>query len=308
MGIVFLVVVLYILITTGLLSSFTERLFVMVCTASALSRGVIIRMIMSIWQVIIIALTVAEMIAFAGSKKGAAAISEAKEAGEGLAAALRFAILRGAQMSSLAGILSILSLATVATYLMTNQVFPNIPLICETVSLDVGYSETGKQATAEEFYAIAGSRTMDCWDMFGGGQWDPLWGQESKGKGTNPRTCFIIDAHLKPKEEGVYPPPYVTLKDLYEDSRHAYDKKWKLGSDKIYAYCNKHAVGDDFNNWTGEDCQVKDSRLYIMYFDKHGYDLISYGSSACNIKNDWFSSDVTDESGDRVVWCLEKLT
>jgi hypothetical protein len=306
MGVVFLIVVIYILITTGLLSSFTERVSVMICTASALARSVIIRAIWGVWQVIIIALTIFEMIAFAG--KGTA-VKTVETVGEAASLSMRSALVTIAKFGAIAGLgsaLAMFGLATIATYAMTSTVFPKIPLICNPVTLDVGYSDVGKQATVEEFYAIAGSRTLDCWDMFGDGKWDPLWGQEGD-KGTNPRSCFIIDAHLKPMAENTYPPPYPTLKDLYVDARKTYNNSWKLGSDKVYAYCGNTAEGTDFNNWGGTDCQIKNSRIYIMYFDKHEYDLVSYGSSACNIRNDWFANDVTDEDGDRVVWCVKSL-
>jgi hypothetical protein len=302
MGVVFLIVVIYILITTGLLSSFTERVFVTVCTASALARSVILRAIWSVWQVVIIALTVFEMIAFAG--KGAASGAKvlgtvAKGEASLLLKSALISVAKWGAVTGLAGAITYLGFATIATYLMISNVFPKIPIACETISLDVGYDSAGNQATAAEFYSIAGSRTVDCWDMFGAGKWDPLWGKDPP----NPRACFVIDAHLKPDANGKYP----TLEDLYINSSKTYDKKWKLGGDKIFAYCKGVAKTDNFNSWGEDDCQIKNSRVYIMYFDKHEYDLNSYGSSTCGIRNDWLANDVTDEDGDRVVWCVENL-
>ena len=68
-GIVFLVLIVFALVQTGLLNAFKEQSVVMLCTFSSVSRNTLIQVIWSIAQITIIAATVFTTIA--GGAKGA---------------------------------------------------------------------------------------------------------------------------------------------------------------------------------------------------------------------------------------------
>lgn len=295
-GIVFLIVVMYMLLQTGLLTSFVERINTTVCTASSIGRGIILAMIWSFFQALLIILTFIQLISGIGGY-GAGAV-QASRAGFFIKQALKNFALKGITATSVLT----LGVGTIAAYILIAKVFSAVPLICPTTVINVGAADN--PTTIEDFYTVASSRTVDCWSMYGEGKFNPLWGKDPP----NPRTCFILETHLEEP---------TSIQDLYLDMRATYGDNWKLGEEKIWVYCGSQDKGKDFSDWSSSACNIQNHKMYIMYYDKHPYDDISYfdggfgdpsGSAACDMRDSILNmNQVFEEDKDMIVWCIEPI-
>jgi hypothetical protein len=266
---------------------------------------VIISTIWEMWKIVAILITVFETVAFSGAKAGTSIAG-------GLAYKATFRefvtmVAKVGAKKALGAAMIFIGASSIMTFLMVSKIFPMVPLACAINNMDVGFDDVNAKATAEELYSVMGSRSIDCWDMFIRGGWDPLWGVDPP----NPRTCFLIEAHIKPPAIHINgTPDYPTLSTVYDEMKHTFRKNWGFGDNKIFAYCEGTPMGTIPTEWVGADCTIKDSFVYIMYFDKHEMDFLSYGSAACDMKDDMNiipGSEVFDQKSDVLVWCVEKM-
>lgn len=291
-GIVFLVVVLYILLKTGILSTFQSNLYGFMCTASSYGRGILIGLILMVWGILSIVIEVV-MIISGGPAAVAGLVSL-----PGSTLELVKNVLRQTPPGGLTGavfmLITFLSFSTLVTYLAVIPMVSNIPLLCPSTTIDVG---TQDQKISEfKFLGEISASTVDCWNMYGGGSLDPLIGLDPP----NPRECRILETYISNTTP-------MNVSRIYNYMRTAYGNNWLLGEDKLFVYCylgnTVEKLGNKASDWVNK-CSFDKARIYIMFRDKHDYDLIAYGTSVCNRKI--FESDF-DGVKDAMVWCIEKI-
>jgi hypothetical protein len=266
---VFLVVVVYVMLTTGLLATFREQFFTIICTFSSYGRGVLVRAIWDVWKIMLVVMAIILAIAGGGSVFGLA----------GSAASLllfKQAIRTFTKMGSagiILGALTGLDITMLLTYFMVTSILGTIPIICPVSTVDIGYDNS--LAPPDKFYEIAGAHVEDTYNMFGKGDFDPIFGLDPP----NPRTAFILETHLSRVAD---------MGTLYEKTVQAYKTNWNLCSKedlKVYLYCYTSAekkyiyYGNNPDTWSL--CSFEKARINLMYKDKHDYDLIAYGTSVC---------------------------
>lgn len=272
-AIVFAIIVLYILLKTGLLDVFKGYFGTFFCTISGYGRGVIIMVVWNIWQIMMIVMTVALLLSGNVLGVGMAAGTVTEYA---LKSALRSMVGSG-MLQVIAGI----SIVTLMTYMMVGLVFSNIPFICPEMTTSLGTSKT--PVSVNKFLDTTSSKTIDCFSMMGGGKFDPLWGLDPP----NPKTCFVIEAYLNKKQlNDRFGHEYITAYDIYNYTRYKYNNTWPFGSEnelRMELFCNVTPTGLpvrlSLDKWN--QCSFANARIFIMYFDKHDYDLISYATSVC---------------------------
>jgi hypothetical protein len=285
MGIVFLVVVLFIVLGTGLLSAFQNQFYGLICTSSSYARGILVGLIMAVWSIVSLAI---EIVVFLSGnvKSGLVALTKSaikkllrEQVGAGLGAGV-FALI------------ALLSVSLILTYLAVLPLISNIPLFCPSVTIDVGVP--GNEVTLDKFHNEFSSATSDCWNMYGAGALDPLIGVDPP----NPRLCRVLEAYIKSP---------TNPKTVHDYMLGIYQKNWPFGSDRIFAYCylggNLNKLSNDVSTW-GNQCQFDKARIYVMFRDKHEYDLLSYGTSVCGGQ---ISEDDFGDVGDSMVWCIERI-
>lgn len=140
--------------------------------------------------------------------------------------------------------------------------------------------------TAEDFKKEIAERSVDCWSMYGSGNWDPLLGKIPP----NPRTCFVVDFNLQ--GEGV----------TFDEIHQYMGANNYVGSDRKYIQKagNNIILENGKDKW---DKRIKQGRLFIKYGDSMTdvYQDQEWGSPDCSIDNDNFNSE-----GDVVFWCIDE--
>lgn len=245
-GIVFLVLVIFVLIYTGLYDMFLEQTSVLFCTFSVYARGTIMRVVETFLPYILAMITLLTILS-AGAIKGL----EKGKLLKNVAIGARSAVTLG------------------ATALITAFVFTaisGIPLFCTLNSIDT----RGQQL--DEFVELVGSRSIDTFNTFGGGSLNPLWGLDP-----NPRAFYTIYFDLE--EE-------VDMSDVLNESYNKFSESWPFGHPSgemnLHLYCGNNYKGDTIDDW--ENCKIQNGYLYISFLDKVPYDSeISYGSDLCNM-------------------------
>jgi hypothetical protein len=292
-GIVFLVVVIFILLQTGLLSSFQTQIYGLTCTASAYGRSVLIGMIMQVWGPLS---TVIEIIAVisGGLSGGTYALAKIGKTSLDLVRRLikQAAIAGGG--TALFALIGFLSISSILTYTALLPLVQSIPLFCPSVTIDVGTEN--QKASEPKFLGEIAAATTDCWNMYGSGALDPLFGVDPP----NPRECRILETYVKNDTP-------MNVSRIYDYILVEYGKNWSLGEGKLFVYCNINnsfqKLGNNPTDWIG-NCSFDQARIYVMYRDKHDYDLLSYGTAVCNGKID--TGDF-DNVNDVIVWCIESI-
>lgn len=314
MAVVFLVTIVYILLTTGLTGAFKEQFFNLICTFSAHMRALLIQSIMGVWKIMVGLMIVVMLMSGNVVQLGALG---AETISQGARLVLKKAVAAGSGGTTggitqiISGVLAGIGVITIMTYFMISAIISPIPLICPVSTVDVG--NVIFPAEAEEFYTTAGARTIDCWNIYGSGGLDPLIGVDPP----NPRNCYTLEFHLSDD---------VDMRTLFDDAKIKFNKTWELGTEdnpRIFLYCKssilpisgpnqirdsdykidmtKGDVSVPFGHWS--DCNLeknKDYRMYIMFFDKHDYDVLSYGSGTCGGIANW-----EVPTRDAIFWCVE---
>jgi hypothetical protein len=289
-GVVFLVVILYIILRTGLLGAFQTQVYGLMCTASSYARGILVGLIMTMWGAMSIALSVVIGI----SSGGSFGVGTLTQTSTKLAKRLLQQTAAGGMGVAVFALISFLSLSTIMTYLAILPLISGIPLFCPAVTIDIGTQS--QEASEIKFLGELSAATVDCWNMYGSGSLDPLIAIDPP----NPRTCRIIEAYINNQT-----PINVTM--IYDYTITSYGEKWPLGSDRLFIYCNRGGtfqdLGNDPNDWANK-CSFDKARIYVMFRDSHDYDLVSFGTGICQgqIPEDDFS-DVKDA----MVWCIEDI-
>lgn len=288
-GIVFLIVIIYILLQTGMLSTFQMQFYGLMCTASSYSRGIFIGIILWIWTIASIAITV--VLAISGASKGAYMLKQTSTK------LLSRILKQAAAMGAVAGVISIVSFLSLTVALVYVAIIPltsGIPLICPAVTIDLG--SQSNPATSEKFLSEVSASTIDCWNMYGAGSMDPLFAIDPP----NPRECRTIESYIVSTTPS-------SPKQMYDYLYAAYNQSWPLGNSKLFAYCvipgSIQNLGNNPADWAGE-CSFDKARIYIMFRDKHDYDLVAYGTAVCNGIID--AGDFGDIA-DAMVWCIEPI-
>jgi hypothetical protein len=116
----------------------------------------------------------------------------------------------------------------------------------------------------------------------------------------NPRECRILEvvvANTTP----------ISVSSIYKYMHDSYNKSWPLGDKKLFVYCavgnGVQELGNNASTWNNK-CYFNQSRIFIMFRDKHDYDIVSYGTAVCGGK---ITSDDFGDVKDAMVWCIEKL-
>lgn len=293
-GIVFLIVVIYMLLKTGLLSTFQVQFYGLVCTASTYGRGILVGMIMTVWTYLSIAITI--LIAISGGMKGVNLLKSTSvvKLTRLIEQAKAFGVAAG-----VFGLIGFLSLTMILTYIAIIPLISNIPLFCPAVTISVGTQS--QPASAEKLLGELSSSTVDCWNMYGAGTLDPLIGIDPP----NPRECRIIQARLSTP---------VTAKDYFDYMLKEYSRNWPFGSknDKISFYCDTYdySPGKSVPISDLHKCQFVNANIFIMYFDKHNYDLVSYGTGVCNGEptlGEGLDALLGIDAKDKIVICIEDV-
>ncbi len=283
-GIVFLVITIFVLLKAGLLATVKEQMAVMMCTFSTYSRNIFLNAIWSFVQGLIVVITILTL------------ISGGPSSSIGLNLAFSSVYKKAADMIASTGLkagavifLVLFSFQMIFILSVTAGIFPKIPLMCPATTINVGLHN--KPVGVEDFVDTLGSRSIDCWNMMGSGNANPLWGLDPP----NPRICFTLETHLNQS---------TNMKKVGNWVYSKFNNSWPFGGKNdmnIYLYCGKDYEGNNVNNW--ENCLIKNNRVFIMFRDKHDYDYISYDSSVCGgaINVDKFKDK------DNVVICVESI-
>ncbi len=275
-GIVFLVLVIFVIATTGLFQAYMEQASVLFCTFSAYSRGALMEVVEAllpyIYAMIIIIVALSGGTLAYGAKFGGAAAGSLSAAGASLKATAQIfvAVMLAAVLSS---------------------AISNIPIFCSVNALSV------ESQPIDDFVGVIGSRSIDTFNTFGGGTLNPLWGLEP-----NPRTFYTVYVDLE--EE-------VNMKEVlylsYETFNHSWPFRDPLDEDselKIHLYCPNY-LGNDPEKW--DSCKIENNYIYIMFLDKVPYDTLSpYGSDLCNMRLGTVRKDFS-VTEDVVVWCVTNV-
>jgi hypothetical protein len=235
-----------------------------------------------IWSIMSIIIEV--MMVISGGIKGVSVLKEG--ATSAIKYTLKQVISAGLGGAGLFALIGLISVSVILTYMTILPLLSNIPLFCPSVTIDVGTPQ--QNASTDKITQEIASSTMDCWNMYGAGALDPLTGIDPP----NPRECRILETFLIGK---------VNMTGVYNYMRNTYSKNWPFGNDRIFLYCIGN-LGNDPTKW--DSCNFYKARVYVMFRDKHQYDLLSYGSAVCggNIHEEDFG-----DVGDAMVWCVEGI-
>ena len=184
LAVVFIVVILYMLLAAGVLDAFREQTTALVCTMSSNGRGELISLIWRFTKTMATIISVFAIIAGLGGAGSAATATGIIQRVIAWRTTISFvsATAFARQALTLSGLAAVLYVILF--------IFPSIPLLCPSYTIDLGTPD--KEVHYEDFYASASARTLDCYNMMGGGKYDPLWGLDPP----NPKTCFVIEAYV----------------------------------------------------------------------------------------------------------------
>jgi len=284
-GILFLVVVLYMILGSGLLLNFSSQTNYFLCTISSSLRGVIVNVILSVWRVVgfVLSIYLNLTLGFSGVKSLTSSAVKT---------VLKKVIIVGLPLLDAA--LFALDISIIVVYMVIMPTLNTIPLLCSTDAVNIG--DIDKPSDLNYFFNRVSSVTSDCYNMYGAGHFDPLFGLDPP----NPRLCTVIRFNLEQKTDA---------STLYTQMANFQKSNFAL-KDKIFLYCSSKGGSFYFaelnstmpDSW--KDCGFKKGTLNIMYLDKHDYDLFSYGTGVCNGAIDVDDMDLTGEN-DAIVWCVE---
>lgn len=273
-GIVFLGMVILLFMFTGLFNTFLEQLTVFICTFSSYSRGILLEALN-----ILVGAFIPILIGL-GALSAATAAASAKMAGLGATIPAAAKITGAVSVSSIIGILFFTSIGM-------------IPFICPTVSTNIGVRHSEE---VEVFAEYLGSRTVNTYNMLGGGNFNPLWGLDQ-----NPRTFYAI--HFQLDET-------TNMSHIFQKIYAKHNQTWGMGTPdnlNIHLYCPGYETNNP-ENWG--DCEFEKETLYtihIMFLDKHPYDFhMPYSSDSCNMRFGILFVDFPIER-DTIIWCVENL-
>ncbi len=284
-GIVFLVLIIFVLMQTGLLAAFKEQTAVMFCTFSAYTRDYFIK---TIWSLLSIALTMITI--FTVLIGGAGALFQTGIRGITKVPKI---ILKDVAKGTLTRAFSYLGIGSTIMLFVILTMFPKIPLMCPSLTIDVGFRS--KPVDSDKFIETIASRTIDCYNMLGAGELNPLFGIDPP----NPRICFTLETYIKTEDN---------MKHVFDETYRLFNASWPLGKEpdlKLYLYCGSTFKGNNPDDWA--DCKVKDSRVYVMFLDRHDFDWTgSLSSAPCGgISVGPFGQ--FDPPHDAIVWCVEEI-
>ena len=268
-GIVFLVLIIFVLVTTGILDAFTETMNVLICQFSVYTRGTFMKILETMLPFILGFMLL--FIAIGG-------IGSAKTLKSSTASIL--------QKIDAAQTLGTGSIIVVLTSIFIFSLLTHVPLFCSINNINF------REMPAENFPKLIGSRSIDTFNSFGGGGFDPLWGLTP-----NPRTFYVFTVNLDET---------IDMKTIVEGSYEIFNDSWpfrELGHEnfRIHLYCPNNE-GNNYNNWGS--CVLQENEdyiIYVMFLDKVPWDSRdSYQSSLCNMRG----SDLYNVEDDSVVWCV----
>ncbi|MDD5182258.1 MAG: hypothetical protein PHC66_03750 [Candidatus Nanoarchaeia archaeon] len=204
----------------------------------------------------------------------------------------------------------------------------SIPLFsCQNSAIDMKYStpcESDKGMTKNTFFKEVAIRTVDCWDMYTAGKYNPTSGKTPP----NPRTCFTIAFNLNESTD------FYELLDFMTHANYSFSDitYWnKLGYPELEKQNARHAgprivlTGADAFTATGTTGDWNNNQDYWFSSFKKGVLFIKYADdgsggwedSDCDIKSNPFpgcNPDKEDCSSradqmpgayDEIYWCLK---
>jgi hypothetical protein len=147
------------------------------------------------------------------------------------------------------------------------RILSSIPLVCPAVTIDVGHEDA--EMDPLKFHSVLGGYIIQVYDMYAKGEFDPLAGADPP----NPRTVLILETHLTKKVN--FEQVYFNITEMYGEQVDWFSS----GRDaKIVLYCEE---GLGSNPGDFDTCEVKDSRIYIMYKDEHPFARYTVGTHVC---------------------------
>ena len=173
----------------------------------------------------------------------------------------------------------------------------NMGLItCMSPPVEMKYTEPcgpDKGVSNVSFMMEVSKRSIDCWDMYTAGQYDPLLGKTPP----NPRTCFIIHFNLK------QPVKFLGVSDYLSELYYKQNNGNLLPFEPMF----------EESGYNNAVYNVKKGILYIKYLDT---DSTGFETAECNNLK-WYFDDITPvvygpDSGntfkdpDKILWCLEE--
>ncbi|HDQ59785.1 MAG TPA: hypothetical protein ENN30_01180 [Candidatus Woesearchaeota archaeon] len=296
-AIVFVIVVIYMLMGSGVMKAYYQGYYGFIRTFSAHIRGVLVSSMYWLWQrtAAIMMVSQALMAAAAGAGEGA---TYAVESGATTWQAILKTVGIGAAKSAAISTAKTGLFAMLGYALLVEKLFAVIPLIAPVTEVDIGL---GAPADPIDVYSSIASNSLDCYNHFGAGLLDPLWGVDPP----NPRTCVVLKAESK---------ELIDPKGVLQVGSGLFDSKWTLGYDEpnIYLFCRDLTgkgelirYGNDEDSWGG--CSFKKATVFIMYADIHPLDLFSYGTGVCrDVYGDSIKwRDISRLDRDAIVWCIQ---
>lgn len=287
-GIVFLVIAIFVVLQAGLLATVKEQIAVMICTFSTHSRNIFLNTIWAFVNAMLVVITIISLLSGMNAGEGALKYMLDKATAKTIAKIIAATGLKAGGIA----LFALVSFDIIFILGVTMGVFPKIPLMCPAVTVNVGLSDN--PAEVDDLTKSLGSHIVDCWNMMGAGNANPLWGLDPP----NPRICFTLEVHLKEQ---------ANMKEVGEAIYDRFNNTWPFGSKddmNLYLYCDDGNdatyKGNNFDNW---NCNIQDNRIFVLFRDKHDYDYISYDSSVChgriNVGN--------FKDKDNVVICVEPI-
>lgn len=167
---------------------------------------------------------------------------------------------------------------------MFDEAKETMPLMsCTAPNIDLGYS---KQCSPTEgvsnitFFREVAARTVDCYRMYGSGNYNPLENTNLR----NPRTCFVIQFNLKE------PVKFYDIKDYMTNNVKGAKPEVLLEGYERDNYADFKVVP-----W---EQQIKKGILFISYADTGGSE---WDNDDCSI-----SGSISWDDRDSVFWCIEE--
>jgi len=183
--------------------------------------------------------------------------------------------------------------AAFAAYLIISimSLIGAIPLFtCQTSDITLG--DSAHNVSAEVFEKEVAARTVDCWNMYAKGRYDPLTGLTPP----NPKTCFVINFNLSSS---------INVSDILTYmANHNFTKEMDyltaggggpivfLKGEGSWSY-----IGGGFNEEPFEST-FHEGRLFIKYGDDFRYS--KWNSPDCDITGSWSPPDKTEYNKDIV--------
>ena len=252
LSLISLAVVLYIVIKAGLLSALRDIVCVNVTSISSMIRGIIIDLI---WWFFGGVLLIVFFILFVfGSLCKAFPIGTA---------------ICTAMYAAFAAILIIAIM----------DLMGMIPLFtCQTSDITIG--DSVHHVAAVNFEKEVAARTVDCWNMYAKGRYDPLTGLSTP----NPKTCFVINFNLTSN---------INVSDILT---YMAKNNFTKGMDYLTAAGGNPIVHINTTFSTDDASILKtknfhEGRLFIKYGDDFLYS--SWYSPDCDITGSWAPPDKT---------------